>query len=148
MRFWKTLCLNYESARTGATAEDKPKHQLKNFKLKFSRMTTCFSMLACLCDSVESDTPEKLAKLVKMTPSQRLSHITAKYNLTDLFGSLVSEYEWFLQETDREKPSALAWIADNKTDVFRRASTFGDQIFRLLQQIAEKTGQTLRYLVV
>ena len=83
-----------------------------------------------------------------MTPTQRIEHIARKHGLDDLFGALVSEYEWFLTETDREKPSALAWIAEDKTDVFRRASTFGDQIFRLLQSVAEKTHGSLRYLVV
>jgi Nucleotidyltransferase domain len=148
MRFWKTLCLNYESARTGATKEDKPKHWLKNLKLKFSRMMTCFSMLACLCDPQESNTPDKLAQLVQMTPAARLEHITSKHRITELFGSLMSEYEWFLHETDREKPMALAWIADNKDDVFRRSKVFGDQIFHLLECVAEKTETDLRYLVV
>lgn len=148
MRFWKTLCLNYESARTGAAPEEKPKHWLKNFKLKFSRMMTCFSMLACLSDPQESDNPAKLTSLVQMTPMERIRHITGKHHLTDLFGSLVSEYEWFLTETDRDKSSALTWIAENKDDVFRRAKTFGDQIYHLLLRVAEATGGDLRYLVV
>ena len=148
MRFWKTLCLNYENARTSATQADKPKHRLKNFKLKFSRMMTCYSMLACLCDPDESNTPEKLKVLVKMTPSERIWHITGKHDLGDLYGSLVYEYEWFLTETDREKSSLLAWMTENKETALRRASTFGNLIFRLLQVVAEKTHGDLRYMVV
>ena len=148
IRFWKTLCLNYESARTGAVEADKPKHRLKNFKLKFSRMMTCYSMLACLCDRAESDSPEKLWALVRMTPVQRIGHITRKHSLGELYGALMSEYEWFLTETDREKPSALTWITENKDVTFRRAATFGDLVFRLLQNVAEKSGGSLRYLVV
>jgi hypothetical protein len=78
-RFWKTLCLNYEAARTHATDEDKPKHRLKNLKLKHSRMMTCYSMLACLCDRQEGDAPAKLSRLVDMTPVARLKHITEKH---------------------------------------------------------------------
>ncbi len=147
-RFWKTLCLNYESARTGLKPEDKPKHRVKNLKLKFSRMMTCYSMLACLCDPVEGDSPEKLGNLVAMTPLQRLTHITGKHGLTDLFGSLASEYEWFLTITDGEKLSVRTSVTEQKDVVFRRASQFGDLVYRLLLAVADKTRTDLRYLVV
>lgn len=147
-RFWKTLCLNYENARTSLTPEDKPKHRLKNLKLKFSRMMTCYSMLACLCDPGEGDSPEKLGQLVRMTPYLRLVHITTKHGLTDLFGSLVNEYEWFLTITDGEKSSVRATVTEQKDDVFRRASHFGDLIYRLLLGVADKTKTDLRFLVV
>ena len=147
-RFWKTLCLNYENARTGLSEAEKPKHRLKNFKLKFSRMMTCYSMLGCLCDPNESNTPDKLEKLVRMTPWGRIAHITGKHALSELHGSLISEYEWFLEATDREKPEALAWITENKEEARRRAKTFGDLIYRLLLAVAEKTPESLRFLVV
>jgi hypothetical protein len=152
-RFWKTLCLNYEAARTNATEEDKPKHRLKNLKLKHSRMMTCYSMLACLCDRLEGDAPEKLSQLVRMTPAQRLQHITTKHEashagLTDLYKALVSEYEWFLQETDREKSEALRWAAAEKELIKRRSPKFGDLMFELLKAVADATGGDLRYLVV
>jgi len=147
-RFWKTLCLNYESARTGLKPEDKPKHRVKNLKLKFSRMMTCYSMLACLCDPAEGDSPEKLEQLVGMTPHQRLTHITNKHGLTDLFGSLVNEYEWFLTITDEEKSIVRSRVAEQKDDVFRRARLFGELVYRLLLAIADKTKTDLRYLVV
>ena len=121
---------------------------MKNLKLKFSRMMTCFSMLACLCDPHEGDSPEKLGKLVEMTPYKRLAHITNKHGLTELFGSLVSEYEWFLTITDGEKLSVRAAVTDQKDAVFRRASQFGDMVYRLLLTVADKTRTDLRYLVV
>lgn len=147
-RFWKTLCLNYESARTGIKPEDKPKHRVRNLKLKFSRMMTCYSMLACLCDPVEGDSPEKLGSLVAMTPFQRLTHITSKHGLTDLFGSLVSEYEWFMTIIDGEKLSVRTTVTEQKGDVFRRASLFGDLVYKLLLGVADKTRTDLRFLVV
>lgn len=147
-RFWKTLCLNYESARTSLKPEDKPKHRVKNLKLKFSRMMTCYSMLACLCDPTEGDSPEKLGKLVRMNPYERLAHITNKHGLTDLFGSLVSEYEWFLTITDGEKSSVRVTVTEQKDDVFRRANQFGDLVYRLLLAVADKTSTDLRFLVV
>lgn len=147
-RFWKTLCLNYESARTGLEPEDKPKHRVKNLKLKFSRMMTCYSMVACLCDPGEGDSPEKLERLVGMKPYERLEHITKKHELHDLFGQLVSEYEWFLDITNAKKSIVRQDVTDQKDEVFRRASLFGDLIYRLLLSISEKTNTDLRFLVV
>jgi predicted nucleotidyltransferase len=50
IRFWKTMCLNYEQKRSKREHNDlsKNKTRLKNLKLKFSRITTCYSILCCL----------------------------------------------------------------------------------------------------
>ena len=47
VRYWKTLCMNYEEKRnlSGLTDEQKAKARVKNLKLKFSRLWTCFSLL-------------------------------------------------------------------------------------------------------
>jgi len=48
LRFWKTLCLNYENKRNQPD-DDRTrqiKQKIKNFKLKFSRMLTCFGSIA------------------------------------------------------------------------------------------------------
>ena len=83
-----------------------------------------------------------------MTPYERLSHITSKHGLTDIFGSLASEYGWFLAITDGEKLSVRAAVTEQKDDVFRRASLFGELVYRLLLAVAEQTKTDLRYLVV
>jgi len=148
MRYWKTLCLNYENRRTKRDDGEKAKHRLKNYKLKFSRMMICFSMIACLCDRRESDSPGKLVGLAKMKPRVRLQTISGRHDLGHLFGQLVNEYTWFLQSTDQNEARAEAWLADNKDDAFRHASTFGDTIYRLLEQVAKAARSDLRYLVV
>ena len=43
LRLWRTLCVNYE-ARTKTTPEqEKAKRELTNYKLKHSRLLTCYS---------------------------------------------------------------------------------------------------------
>ncbi len=148
VRFWKTLCLNYECARTGLEPKDKAKHRVKNLKLKFSRLMTCFSMLSCLCDSNEGDNPDKLKNLVKMTPHERIQHITTKHQLPDIFGSLVEEYNWFLTITDDEKMKVRDFVTDQKEDIFRRAVLFGNEFYKLLLEVARLSGSDLRYMVV
>jgi len=51
IRFWKTLCLNYEHRRNRpeGNTEKKRKQQVKNFKLKFSRLMTCFGTIVAVC---------------------------------------------------------------------------------------------------
>ena len=48
LRFWKTLCLNYEHRRNQEDEARKIKQKIKNFKLKYSRLLTCFATVALL----------------------------------------------------------------------------------------------------
>jgi hypothetical protein len=93
-RFWKTLCLNYEHKRnrTDKGYEAKRKSHLKNFKLKFSRLLTCFSMVASLCDLDEADHPDKAISLVKMPPVKRLERIVEKHGLAELWQEMRELY--------------------------------------------------------
>ena len=65
-RFWKTMLLNYENRRglrdpAAATEDRKTKHKVRNFKLKFSRMTTCFASVAALGSFSAPVTPNRIA---------------------------------------------------------------------------------------
>jgi hypothetical protein len=151
-RFWKTLCLNYEHKRNRKDkgVEAKRKSHLKNFKLKFSRLLTCFSMVASLCDPQEADHPDKAIALVKTPPMKRLERVAAKHGLDGLWREMRELYNWFLQVTDRPPKEAEEWIAarEVRRDVFPRAERFGDLMYDLLGQVAERSGTSLRYLVV
>ena len=50
IRFWRTLCLNYENRRNRPPEDGREQHKfhLDNFKLKFSRLLTCFSAIILL----------------------------------------------------------------------------------------------------
>jgi hypothetical protein len=164
VRFWKTLCLNYENRRRGykevGGAEDSPemakaqkeakgKDFVKVFKLKHSRMMTCYSMLACLCDPEEGRGPERLRNLVNMRAIERFRHIAGKHKRPDLCGQLEEEYAWFLQETDHEESTLLVRLVDNKAQIRRRAGTFGGVVYDLLGAVAKASNnRCLRYLVV
>ena len=148
-RFWKTLCLNYEYARSTITPETKAKHRVKNLKLKFSRLLTCYSMIACLCDGSATLDCDKLSRLVKMTPLERLEDITTKHSLKEIYAALLEEYEWFLTITTGNKYTVERVVTDNFHDVRRRAGRFGDQIYDLLRKISSLSETNmLRYLVV
>jgi hypothetical protein len=54
IRFWKTLCLNYENRRNTLGSDQavdpvkRRKQQVKNYKLKFSRLLMCFATIGNL----------------------------------------------------------------------------------------------------
>lgn len=45
LRLWRTLCINYEAGTSTEPEDKKAKRKLKNFKLKHSRLLTCYSAL-------------------------------------------------------------------------------------------------------
>jgi len=43
LRMWRTFCVNYEARTQSVPPERKAKRSLKNYKLKHSRLLTCYS---------------------------------------------------------------------------------------------------------
>jgi predicted nucleotidyltransferase len=50
LRLWRTFCVNYESGTKRYPEEKKAKGKLKNYKLKHSRLLTCYSALLYLLE--------------------------------------------------------------------------------------------------
>ena len=78
IRFWKTLCLNYEHGRhrkVKAGDSNGDRHKIvahsKNLKLKFSRKMTCFSFIISLAEYRKTITEEFLLELCLLTPIER-----------------------------------------------------------------------------
>lgn len=74
LRFWRTLTLNYEHSRLELRElageelrRKKAKSALKNYKLKVSRMSTCFSMVANLSSEPRPVTAGTVHELCRMT---------------------------------------------------------------------------------
>ena len=152
MRFWKTLCLNYEHRRNRPTEDQvlRAKSHLKNLKLKFSRMLTCYSTLAWIARQATGPGPDDVFEMVKLTPLQRLQSLadfdaTAEHHV----GEALIEYSWFLRTVGQAEENMLDWIkaADNRDVAFNRARRFGQEIFELILHLA--AGKPfLRYMVV
>ncbi len=150
LRFWKTLCLNYEHGRNDNTGDeiDAQKSQLKNLKLKFSRMLTCFSLVIALIAVREPIEPEQCVALMHKRPLERLKNVATNINRVDLWDSLCSDYSWFLRQTGRNAEDVLDWVADDaaRNDALCRARRFGNTLYELLVVVAKP--ETLRYLVI
>lgn len=152
LRFWKTLCLNYEHKRNqpDENPAEKAKQKAKNFKLKFSRLLTCFGSIASIIDHSSTIGPEEVVQLVKLSPFERLQETaTRRSNLQPDFHTISREYEWFLATTNVSGDDLLQSFRDKAfiDDAFRRAEAFGDSMFRLVRTIGDDTGYT-RYLII
>ena len=75
LRLWRTFCVNYE-ARTERVPElEKAKGKLKNYKLKHSRLLTCYSAILYLIAihyQNGSVHPSDAREMTELTPTQRL----------------------------------------------------------------------------
>jgi hypothetical protein len=138
IRFWRTLCLNYEHKRHEKIKNKtlvKEKSDIKNIKLKFSRKLTCFSFLISVLYSTNKVLSQSdVLEIIKMTPMERIEKI-AKENLENKqFSDIMQLYSWFLENFQIEEDKLLIWIknSDNRAQAFIKAGEFGKAIFDVM----------------
>jgi predicted nucleotidyltransferase len=76
IRMWRTFCVNYEFYRKDGDSRNK----IKNLKLKFSRMLTCYSGIVYLMAVYARDDrvqPDDVRAMVAISPTERLEAIAA-----------------------------------------------------------------------
>jgi Nucleotidyltransferase domain len=93
LRIWRTFCVNYE-ARTEREPEDKKASgKLKNYKLKHSRLLTCYSALLYLLavhKSQKTVAPSDALAMTKLTPTERLEWLRDQPNLAEAKGTIIN----------------------------------------------------------
>jgi predicted nucleotidyltransferase len=156
-RFWKTLLLNYENKRNLPPGvedieERRTKQKVRNFKLKFSRMTTCFASIAALGSYSAPVTEEQVLQLTQLTPRQRLQSITSRVpKAADAVNEVIERYNWFLEMTGLPTDELEGQFSDKlkRTEMFHKATEYGDSMYQLLLTI-DATGSRglLRNLVI
>jgi hypothetical protein len=99
LRYWRTLCLNYEELRHDRTRS----WFRKNINLKFARRLTIFStVLAFLSGRIA--TAGHFIELCELTPLERLAQALddlGDTKLTAAFVQLLDDYEMFLGAKER-----------------------------------------------
>jgi len=77
LRLWRTFCVNYEARTETEPAEKKAKRKLKNYKLKHSRLLTCYSaLLYLLAVYVKKHSVSKsdAVDMTELTPIERVGY--------------------------------------------------------------------------
>ena len=159
LRYWRTLTLNYEHHRmrllTNAvlTEEEllakKADSALKNYKLKVSRLATCFSMVANLSSADPPVTPDAVLELCRMTPKVRFQRLRSQGDKANrLIDAMEVLYGEFLTEVQHPEPELLKRFANESTrkDALAHAADYGDLIYELLGEVA--ASGRLRSLVI
>jgi predicted nucleotidyltransferase len=154
VRLWKTFCVNYEAYTEQKSPEKRAKRRLKNYKLKNSRVLTCYSaILYLLQEFSEHQTVSPIAAraMVKMTPTERLEWLAKRpgFKMAETIDKLICEYEQFLDKTNQKEESLLAIFVDNaKAREFTKNEWFvGDRVMELLEGMGP--GNPLfRFLVI
>lgn len=156
LRFWRTLTLNYEHHRlklrqlVGDELEQKKAESaLKNYKLKVSRLATCFSMVANLAAEEVPVRPETVLELCRLTPAERFGRLRDRGDAASKrVDTLESIYNEFLESVQRDEADVLADFGDDqkRREALGRVSAYGDEIYALLNDVAQP-GR-MRYLVI
>ena len=148
-RWWKTVCLNYEARRTRADNILQPRAKPdKRYKLKYSRLLTCYSLIASLISMAPGEAnKERITKLVSQNPWQRIKDVVDKKadaDTLEIYNKLVAEYEEFLKHCN---DNLEFYLKENKKSAFDQAAKFGELMFDLLDKIKHDKN-SLRYLTI
>jgi predicted nucleotidyltransferase len=147
LRFWKTLCLNYENRRNRPDDRAKKnKHHLRNLKLKFSRLLICFSTIIPLVSS-RSSSPEDILSLTEYSPLDRLKKVLNNHKQERLYNELCELYSSFLEITSRSDVVDWIGIKENRKSAFRKADKFGGLLYSSLASSVQKADD-IRFLIV
>jgi hypothetical protein len=140
LRFWRTLCVNYEAGTTVSPS----KRRAKNYKLKFSRLLTCFSAIVAIQAEFllkKTISAEQAISILDRTPLDRLEVISTSFggDVAKKITNLKEMYNSFLVETNCSKANLYEKMED--PDYYRTslsgARSFGDTVFELIQSLAQ-----------
>lgn len=155
LRLWRTFCVNYEAGTKKDPAAAKAKRKLKNYKLKHSRLLTCYSALLYLLALYQKQgtvSPDDANAMSVMTPTERLEWLGSRPFLVEAhenIGKLLKQYERFLVLTAAPESELVGRLQDKNEShmYFKEANDFGDRLYDVLKSIG-KEGPFHRLLVV
>jgi hypothetical protein len=155
LRLWRTFCVNYEARTERVPEEEKAKGKLKNYKLKHSRLLTCYSALLYLLAIFRLQSfvsPSDAQGMIKRTPTQRLEWLGNQPELADahtVIAGLLSRYERFLETTNAEEKELIRRFSDKdiSREYMAAAYGFGELVFEALERIG-RGNPFYRLLVV
>lgn len=141
LRMWRTFCVNYEAGTQSEPAERKAKRKLKNYKLKHSRLLTCYSALLYLLAVFSKNRtvgPTDVTDMIALSPTQRLEWLASEFDRTKAAANeLLQLYEQFLSNTNASEDEMVKRFLDHQQSkkYFESAYTFGDRVFDLLNAV-------------
>jgi len=154
IRMWRTFCVNYEALSQNVPDKERAKRGLKNYKLKHSRLLTCYSALLYLLGAYSKNatvSPDDVEKMIRLTPTKRIEWLLADRDFSqahDKMRDLLAAYERFLESTDFSEEEMIERFLDKKLKraLFESGQKFGDLVFDVLSIVGR--GSRLHRLLV
>lgn len=155
LRLWRTFCVNYE---IGRDTSPTPKHKLKNYKLKHSRMMTCYSALVYLLNVYKNNKtvhPAEAESMAQRTPLDRLHYVLDVPKNADnavarsALSRIVDLYDEFLVRTNKPDQEQIEMFADSAMAKRLNADSYalGYELARLLIALGNGNSFLLVLLV-
>lgn len=143
LRLWRTFCVNYEARTERAPAVKKAEGKLKNYKLKHSRLLTCYSALLYLLavyGRKQTVSPTDALEMVYMTPTERIEWLLDQRSLAGAHRKvrkLLGQYDRFLEATNfAEVELVVRFMDKDRGRAYTTAAhQFGDLMFEALTSI-------------
>lgn len=145
LRMWRTFCVNYEARTHSEPAEEMAKKRLKNYKLKHSRLLTCYSALLYLLTVFSKNktvSPMDAKHMISLTPTARLEWLLNEPHCKkahQAIRKLIKQYEAFLSKTDVPENDLVALFKDKqkRSRYFGSKYAFGNSVSEVLVIIGE-----------
>jgi hypothetical protein len=133
----------------------KAKRKLKNYKLKHSRLLTCYSgLLYLLALYVEKGTvgPTDAVTMIDLTPTQRLEWLLKQQHLKkahSIIERLIGRYDEFLLRTDEPEDQLVERFIhkEESANFVKVGFELGDAVLEALDAIGEG-NRFRRFLIV
>jgi hypothetical protein len=147
LRLWRTFCINYEARTERMPEREKAKGKLKNYKLKHSRMLTCYSAilyLIAIFSENNSVHPDDARRMIGLTPTERLEWLRSRPFLArthSVLDDLLTQYERFLEATNASETELVHRFMDKQksAEYLAAAAKFGDLVFDALTGIGNSS---------
>jgi len=143
LRLWRTFCVNYEARTERVPESEKAKGKLKNYKLKHSRLLTCYSAILYLLavyNRTHTVAPDDVLDMIRISPTERLEWLLQQDDLVssrDAVTRLLAQYDQFLKTTSSPEEELIKDFSDKSVGRSRlkSASNFGNALFEALSII-------------
>jgi hypothetical protein len=160
LRYWRTLCLNYEAGTSEQspsqqTLRDRAKRKIKNYKLKHSRMLTCYSAVLYLLFVYGRNgtvKPLDAQTMVFSTPVSRVEFVANELKGSEPAACIydfLGKYERFLDVTNKSEEDLIKLFSEDAEEHRLRGeqSSFGDLAYKILYSIGHE-NRLYRRLVI
>ncbi|TPL65179.1 hypothetical protein [Mesorhizobium sp. B2-3-15] len=140
IRLWRTFCVNYEARTRKLVGDLRIKKKVKNYKLKHSRILTCYSAILYLLSIYSTNgtvTQSNAIEMCAMTPMERLFSLRGNSDISHARGTidnLIEMYDRFLHTASQETARLEQQIQDNK-GYMRDDYKFGQEMFNAINSI-------------